>query len=75
MALQHFIINEWTFEHDRFMKLANEIKLEDQEKFQFNHFVNRDVKAYFSNAILGARRYLFNEKDSTLPQSRKKYEK
>lgn len=75
MALEHFIINEWTFEHKRFMGLADDIKLADNEKFQFNCFVNRDIKAYFSNAVLGARRYLFNEKDSNIPHTKKKLQR
>lgn len=75
MALEHFILNEWTFEHKRFMGLADYIKVADQDKFQFNYFVNRDIKDYFTNSVLGARRYLFNEKDSNLPQTRKRLQK
>lgn len=75
MALEYFIINEWTFEHKRFMGLVDDIKLADQEKFQFNSYVNRDIKTYFSNAVLGARRYLFNEKDSNIPHMKKKLQR
>jgi hypothetical protein len=30
-----------------------------------------DVEKYFANCFLGARRYLLNEKDETLPRSRR----
>lgn len=69
MAVEYFLMNEWTFQHDNFMRLCNDIQESDRKDFQTNHFVSIDFKAYLGSCILGTKRYLFNEKDENIPKT------
>lgn len=69
MAVEYFLMNEWTFQHDNFMKLCDDIQESDRKDFQTNHFVSIDFKAYLGTCILGTKRYLFNEKDENIPKT------
>lgn len=62
-------MHEWTFKHDNFTKLCDDIPESDKNDFQTNHFVGIDFKAYLGSCILGAKRYLFNEKDENIPKT------
>lgn len=69
MAVEFFLMNEWTFQHDNFMRLCDDIQETDRKDFQTNHFVSIDFKAYLGSCILGTKRYLFNEKDENIPKT------
>lgn len=73
LALQHFIRTHWVFENDCFLKLHNDIKQSDLKSFRYDNFVTADVREYFLDCMLGARRYLLHEKDEDLPRARRNY--
>ncbi|XP_053678515.1 putative fatty acyl-CoA reductase CG5065 [Anopheles nili] len=69
VALEYFILNNWDFKNGNFIKLASEIKPEDNKDFYYRDFIEFDVTLYFRNCILGARRYLLKEKDENIPRA------
>ncbi|KAG4068331.1 hypothetical protein HA402_007851 [Bradysia odoriphaga] len=75
LALQHFIRTHWVFENDCFLKLHNDIKPCDIKSFRYDNFITVDVREYFMDCMLGARRYLLHEKDENLPKARLNYKR
>lgn len=75
LALEHFIRTHWVFENEGFMKLHNDIKPCDIKNFRYDNFITVDVRAYLLDCILGARRYLLNEKDEDIPKARSNYKR
>lgn len=73
LALQHFIRTHWVFENECFLKLHDDIKQTDLKSFRYDNFVTADVREYFLDCMLGARRYLLHEKDEDLPRARRNY--
>ncbi|XP_052860472.1 putative fatty acyl-CoA reductase CG5065 [Anopheles cruzii] len=69
VALEYFILNNWDFKNGNFIRLASEIKPEDNKDFYYRDFIEFDVTLYFRNCILGARRYLLKEKDENIPKA------
>lgn len=69
MALEYFILNNWDFKNDNFIRLASEIQPGDNKSFYYRDFVEFDVTLYFRNSILGARRYLLKQKDENIPRA------
>ncbi|XP_035782468.1 putative fatty acyl-CoA reductase CG5065 [Anopheles albimanus] len=69
VALEYFILNNWDFKNRNFIRLASEIKPEDNKDFYYRDFIEFDVTLYFRNCILGARRYLLKEKDENIPKA------
>ncbi|XP_040173826.1 fatty acyl-CoA reductase 2-like isoform X2 [Anopheles arabiensis] len=69
IALEYFILNNWDFKNGNFIRLASEIKPEDNKDFYYRDFIEFDVTLYFRNCILGARRYLLKEKDENIPRA------
>lgn len=72
-ALQYFIRTHWTFKNHKFLKLHDSILPDDIDHFRFDNFVTYDVREYFLSCILGARRYLLNEKDENIPRAQRNY--
>lgn len=75
LALQHFIRTHWVFENEGFLKLHSTIKPCDIKNFRYDNFVTVDVREYFIDCMLGARRYLLHEKDENLPKARLNYKR
>ncbi|XP_055629587.1 putative fatty acyl-CoA reductase CG5065 [Toxorhynchites rutilus septentrionalis] len=69
VALEYFILHNWDFKNSNFIRLASEIKPEDNKDFYYRDFIEFDITLYFRNCILGARRYLLNEKDENIPKA------
>ncbi|XP_062537398.1 LOW QUALITY PROTEIN: putative fatty acyl-CoA reductase CG5065 [Armigeres subalbatus] len=69
LALAYFIHNNWDFRNSNFIRLASEIKPEDNKDFYYRDFIEFDITLYFRNCILGARRYLLHEKDENIPKA------
>lgn len=68
MAVQYFLINEWAFLNKNMLELDKILLPEDVKDFTFkaDQF---DVYGYFTNAMIGARKYLLKEDESTLPEA------
>ncbi|KAL6254616.1 hypothetical protein P5V15_013924 [Pogonomyrmex californicus] len=62
-ALKYFIINEWTFDNKNTMLLNETLPPVNVKEFQFQfNFNQRDL---IKNALLGTKKYLFNDDVST----------
>ncbi|XP_062561582.1 fatty acyl-CoA reductase wat-like [Armigeres subalbatus] len=71
IALEYFIDNEWVFKTDNFRSLDLDLLEQDKESFNIS-YLKDGLMAYYTICILGGRRYLFKEKDETIPAARKK---
>ncbi|XP_050301950.1 putative fatty acyl-CoA reductase CG5065 [Anthonomus grandis grandis] len=69
MALQYFITQEWTFINDKTAKLEDLLSPEDKKLFGYGR-KDIDPLEYFTNALMGTRRYLLKEDDSTMEQAK-----
>lgn len=69
MALKHFLNNEWSYSNNNLMELQQRILPEDKEKwdYEFSHY---SFEIYVKDCIIGCRRYLLNEPDSTLAKAK-----
>ncbi|CAH2211078.1 fatty acyl-CoA reductase 1-like [Pararge aegeria] len=74
VALQLFLTKEWTFSNKNYLSLRSKIKEVDKQHF-FYIMENIDIREYFKDAIIGARRYLLHEKDENLPKARVHYKR
>ncbi|KAG5671330.1 hypothetical protein PVAND_001533 [Polypedilum vanderplanki] len=70
-ALKTFVHTEWNFGVENFEKLRNGLLPEDEETFSLQRKIEKDID-YYEVQILGARRYLLKECDSTLPACRRR---
>ncbi|XP_046382883.1 fatty acyl-CoA reductase 1-like isoform X2 [Ischnura elegans] len=69
-AVKYYLLHQWKFHSKAFIELNRELILEkDRELFALDISAIDKVE-YFRNAILGGRRYLLNEPDSTLPAAK-----
>lgn len=57
------------------MSIGEDIMEQDRAAFQFNDFHTRDLITYLRFSLLGAKRYLLNEKDENIPKALKKSER
>lgn len=69
--LQYFTTKEWTFQCKNLINLRNQQSPKDKEIFDF------DVRPiewtpYLENYVLGVRKYILKEDESTLPAARRK---
>ncbi|KAM3955679.1 putative fatty acyl-CoA reductase CG8306 isoform 1-T2 [Aphomia sociella] len=69
--LEKFIFSEWKFHNPNTLDLGKQLNKTDKETF-FIDISTLIWKDYFTNLLLGVRRYLNNEKDTTLPAARSK---
>lgn len=70
-ALTYFTINCWDFKITEFMKLPSFLRNEDVKSFDYRDFWTSDVISMMTQNTVGIRRYLFHEKDESMPQARK----
>ncbi|XP_022240863.1 fatty acyl-CoA reductase 1-like [Limulus polyphemus] len=69
--LEYFTTHEWTFHADNVLMLMNKLEGKDKEIFDLD-IRKIDMHEYMENYVLGVRRYVLKEDDSTLPAARKK---
>lgn len=72
--LEPFIFNEWKFDNTKAMALEGEIPSAERETFYLN-ISTLNWKQFFLNLAFGVRRYLLNEKDSTVQRAKSKSQK
>uniref|UniRef100_A0A1Q3FR42 Fatty acyl-CoA reductase n=1 Tax=Culex tarsalis TaxID=7177 RepID=A0A1Q3FR42_CULTA len=68
ICLKHFTDNEWVFQTDNFRNLAKDLHETDRETFNIS-YLRKGTYDYYEGCILGARRYLMKEPDSTIPSA------
>ena len=72
-VLDYYTNNEWLFENTNALQIW--AKLNDSEKMAYridlSEFDVTKVVEFFENGVLGARRYLLNQPDESLPSARR----
>ncbi|KAJ8958396.1 hypothetical protein NQ318_002178 [Aromia moschata] len=70
-AMQYFLLNEWVFNNSKLLALENLLLPEDKQSFSYqkDHELTQPM-AFFTAGLMGARRYLLNEPDSTMAQAK-----
>lgn len=72
-VLDYYTNNEWHFDNTNALEIW--AKLNDVEKLAYrmdlSEFDEEKVFEFFENGILGARRYLLNQPDESLPSARR----
>lgn len=64
-----FTLKKWQFASNNFVSLLDKLSAEDRRIFNFD--VRKiDWPSYLSDYCLGIRRYIFKEKDDTIPAAR-----
>lgn len=74
-ALSYFVTNDWDFKNDNTANICRFLRLEDIKDFDFRSVFTYDVILAARNIVMGYRRFLMKEKDESLPQSRKMYQR
>jgi Male sterility protein len=69
-ALEYYLNNAWSFPNERFKSLLEEILPTDADTFGSNIWIV-DEREYFYTCMLGARKYLLNEPEHTMPAAKK----
>ena len=64
-VLEHFTTNQWNFQHDNYNRIFQKLSSVDQATFQSN-LKSIDWKEYCNTLVMGNRRYLLKEDDSTI---------
>ena len=74
-AISYFVNNKWIFKNDNFVDLCSFLRSEDLREFEYRHDFHFDLILAQRYTILGYRRFLMKQKDETLVESRKKYDR
>lgn len=69
-ALMYYMQSDWQFLNAKAEQLEKDLLPEDFEAFSYDREELEDVMKFFREGNMGARRYLFNETDDTLPQAK-----
>jgi hypothetical protein len=69
-VIAYYANNIWDFDNTNCNQIRKLMTKTEHERYKCDAS-EIDVKEYFANCFLGARRYLLNEKDETLPKSRR----
>ncbi|XP_059480666.1 putative fatty acyl-CoA reductase CG5065 [Neocloeon triangulifer] len=69
-ALEYYLNNAWSFPNNRFQRLLEEIPDCDKETFGSTIW-EVDEREYFINCMRGARKYLLNEPEDTMPAAKR----
>ncbi|XP_013781053.1 putative fatty acyl-CoA reductase CG5065 [Limulus polyphemus] len=72
--LEYFTTNEWTFHCNNVLMLLDQLEGKDKETFSFDV---RPIKwaPYMENYVLGVRKFILKEDESTLPAARRKLQR
>jgi hypothetical protein len=73
MALSYFTTKSWVFTNDKALRLRTQVPPCDSKHFQLDRLETFEKRAFFKNAVCGAKLYLLKEGTETLPQSRRHY--
>lgn len=73
-ALEYFLFNDWIIHNTKLLSLIQDIPKQDEEHWNFD-FSMTNVKEYYANAMMGAKKYLLNEKIEDLPQAKKNFQR
>lgn len=74
-ALSYFVTNDWDFKNDKLFNICRYLRYEDTKDFDYRYCFKTDAILSARNCVMGFRRYLLKEKDESLPQSRKTYQR
>ncbi|XP_064076070.1 fatty acyl-CoA reductase 1-like [Vanessa tameamea] len=69
LALQYFLIQQWTFSNTNLIYLRSKIKEEDRKEFYYE-IEKIDKYEFFKKSCAAGRKYLLKEKDENLPKAR-----
>ncbi|CAB3379946.1 Hypothetical predicted protein [Cloeon dipterum] len=69
-ALEYYLNNSWSFPNHRFKRLLEGIPDGDKEAFSSTIW-EEDEREYFKNCMRGARKYLLNEPEETMPAAKR----
>ncbi|KAG8038236.1 hypothetical protein G9C98_006563 [Cotesia typhae] len=69
-ALSYFLTHEWEFKNANLFGLLAEVPEVDAKNFLFD-FASIDVSYYFENCLIGAKKYLLNEKTTDSSAAKK----
>ncbi|XP_023212310.1 fatty acyl-CoA reductase 1-like [Centruroides sculpturatus] len=69
-VLEYFCVREWMFRADNVEKLFKSMSTQDKQNFNFD-ISKLSWDKYLENYVLGTRRYVLKEDDSTIPRSQK----
>jgi hypothetical protein len=58
LALQYFVMNDWTFKNQNFIGLNDTVKVEDVRAFGFEDCFTFDVIYFMTICISGVKKYL-----------------
>ncbi|XP_067135929.1 putative fatty acyl-CoA reductase CG5065 [Centruroides vittatus] len=69
-VLQYFCTREWMFDANNLEELFNTMSTQDKQNFNFD-ISKLNWNDYMEDYVLGLRRFVFKDDDSTIPLSRK----
>ena len=69
-VLQFYTTKQWHFRNRNFLALKNRINKDENEIF-YTDLSQLNPNAYLRDYILGTRKYIVKEDESTLPRARK----
>ncbi|KAJ0182964.1 hypothetical protein K1T71_000940 [Dendrolimus kikuchii] len=72
LALQYFLLQQWTFENKNFIAVRTAIKEKDKKDFYYE-VENVDPDEYFLNSCKGGKKYLLKEADESLKSAKAHY--
>lgn len=70
LALKYFVLNDWIFKNEKFVKLSDQLNLEDVKAFGYNDCFHTDIILYLRYALVGVKKYLLGDKEENLPRNR-----
>ncbi|XP_012288416.1 fatty acyl-CoA reductase 1 [Orussus abietinus] len=73
-ALEYFTKNQWQFKNDNLLKLLDDVSPADKSKFSYDYY-SFDICEYFTNCLLGAKKYLLKEDIGNLKEAKAHYDK
>ncbi|XP_052738718.1 fatty acyl-CoA reductase 1 [Bicyclus anynana] len=69
LAVQYFVLQQWTFTNNNIVELREKIKEEDRDHFYYL-METLDPYEFFKNACIGGKEYILNEKMENLPKAK-----
>ncbi|KAF5281654.1 hypothetical protein FQR65_LT14584 [Abscondita terminalis] len=73
-CLEYFTMQEWEFDDSNVQTLSSILNERDKQEFGFD-VANIKWEEYIENYVLGIRRFIFKEEETSLPKARKQVSK
>lgn len=72
-VLDYYTTNEWNFDNSNATQIWSMINGVELENYRINltDFGEDKISEYFEDGVLGARRYLLNQPDESIPSARR----